>query len=281
MRSNPPKRAHGNLQAAIMVFAIFALAMLALAGANTTKAQPGSQGEDDILVFAASSLAPPLQQIAALYEAQKNIKLRFAFASSAALARQIEYGAPADLFITAHPLWLERLAARQQIDSNSARAIAGNRLVLARPAGSANSTANVRALLLAPDAGRIATGDPASVPLGMYARDSLRSLGLWEAVGPRLAPAANARAALLQVERGMVSLGILFASDVAGSSRVTIVAEIPAGSAGSAGSSGQIQYLAVLVGRAPDSETAAQFLLYLTSPEAQEVFLQRGFSAPE
>ncbi len=275
MRSNPPKRAHGNLQVAVMIFAV---AMLALAGANSVKAAPGSQGEDEILVFAASSLAPPLQQIATLYEAQSSVKLRFAFASSAALARQIEYGAPADLFITAHPLWLERLAAQHQIDSSSARAIAGNRLVLARPAGSASSAANVRALLLAPDAGRIATGDPASVPLGMYARSSLEALGLWQAVGPRLAPAANARAALLQVERGMVGLGILFASDAAGSDRVTIVAEIPPGPAGSGG---QIQYLAALVGQPPGSKTAAQFLLFLTSPEAQEVFLKQGFSAPE
>lgn len=272
MKGNPPKRAQRYLQVAIMMVAVI---MLALVGANSAGAAPGETGDDEILVFAASSLAPPLQQIARLYEEQSGVKLRFAFASSAALARQIEYGAPADLFITAHPLWLERLAALQRIDRAGTLAIAGNSLVLARPAGSANSTASVRALLLAPDAGRIATGDPGSVPLGMYARDSLKALGLWQAVGPRLAPAANARAALLQVERGLAGLGILFASDAAGSDRVTIVAEIPAGP------DGPIQYLAALVGRPPGSRAAERFFLYLTGPEAEEVFLQQGFSAPE
>lgn len=272
MKSNPPKRTQRYLQVAIMMVAVI---LHALVGANSAGAAPGETGDDEILVFAASSLAPPLQQIARLYEEQSGVKLRFAFASSAALARQIEYGAPADLFITAHPLWLERLAALQRIDRAGTLAIAGNSLVLARPAGSANSTASVRALLLAPDAGRIATGDPGSVPLGMYARDSLKALGLWQAVGPRLAPAANARAALLQVERGLAGLGILFASDAAGSDRVTIVAEIPAGL------DGPIQYLAALVGRPPGSRAAERFFLYLTGPEAEEVFLQQGFSAPE
>ena len=274
---------HSSLMQAYrhMLAAILMVALTVMVPANSAAAAPGKTGNDEILVFAASSLAPPLQQIARLYEERNGIKLRFAFASSAALARQIEYGAPADLFITAHPLWLERLAERQRIDMADVQAIAGNSLVLARPAASAHSTANIRTLLLAQDTGRIATGDPGSVPLGMYARSSLKALGLWETVGPRLAPAANARAALLQVERGLVGLGILFASDAAGSDRVTIIAEIPAGPAGSTGSDGQIQYLAVLVGQPPASKTAAQFLLYLTSPEAQEVFLKQGFSAPE
>ena len=194
-----PGMKHSSLMQAYrhMLAAILMVALTVMVPANSAAAAPGKTGNDEILVFAASSLAPPLQQIARLYEERNGIKLRFAFASSAALARQIEYGAPADLFITAHPLWLERLAERQRIDMVHVQAIAGNSLVLARPAASAHSTANIRALLLAQDTGRIATGDPGSVPLGMYARSSLQALGLWEAVGPRLAPAANARAALL------------------------------------------------------------------------------------
>lgn len=233
---------------------------------------------DEILVFAASSLAPPLEQIAALYGQKNSVELRFSFASSAALARQIEYGAPADLFITAHSRWLDKLSAKGRIDRTKIRAIAGNRLVLVRSGnhtGSETEGANeIRALLLAPDAGRIATGDPASVPLGLYARDSLVALGLWDRVGPRLAPAAHARAALLQVERGLATLGILFASDAAGSGKVTILAALPTNSYG------PINYLAVPVASGSGNNALAGFLEFLTSPEAEQVFLQQGFSPP-
>lgn len=271
MKFTPLTGARRSWQAAIIGVAA---AMLALAGAA-----PDKPNDKTILVFAASSLAPPLERIAALYQARSSVKLRFAFASSAALARQIEYGAPADIFITAHPLWLERLADQQMIDMAAVRAIAGNRLVLVRAGQASRETDDLRALLLKPGMGRIATGDPASVPLGIYVRDNLQGMGLWEVISPRLAPAANARAALLQVERGLAPLGILFASDAASSGDVTIVAEfLP-------GSDGPIQYLAAMIAGPTTSEAtgeaAADFLIYLTGPEATEIFLQTGFSAPE
>lgn len=271
MKVSPLTQARRCLQAALI---LVVAAMFALAGAKTGNAAP-SENSDEILVFAASSLAPPLERIAVLYKARSGVNLRFAFASSAALARQIEYGAPADLFITAHPLWLQRLAERQRINMAGVRVIAGNRLVLVRASRTSGETGDLRALLLDSGSGRIATGDPASVPLGMYARDSLQTMGLWEVVSTRLAPAANARAALLHVERGLAPLGILFASDAAGSGDVTILAEMPPGS------DGPIHYLAAPVPGSATSEAAADFLAYLTGPEATEIFLQAGFSAPE
>ena len=246
-----------------------------------------SSSDNEILVFAASSLAPPLTQIGIAFESRSGVTLRFAFASSAALARQIEYGAPAHLFITAHPQWLDRLAEKGRVDRVDARAIAGNRLVIAgfRPrfeAGhgdrfgqASTGITKILTLLLANDTDRIATGDPGSVPLGLYARDSLVALGLWEAVSPRLAPAANARSALLQVEQGLVPIGILFASDAAGSDRATILADMPAGSYG------PIRYLAVPINDAPGNDAALKFLDFLTSAEAAEIFTGHGFSPPE
>lgn len=234
-----------------------------------------SPDEEEILVFAASSLAPPLEQIAEIYQSQSDVTLRFSFASSAALARQIEYGAPAHLFITAHPQWLDRLAEKGRVDRIDVRAIAGNRLVIAGSKSTFADARDARTLLLAGSADRIATGDPGSVPLGLYARDSLVALGIWEAVSPRLAPAANARTALLQVEQGLVPIGILFASDAAGSDRATILADMPAGSYG------PIRYLAVPLNDAPGSDAALKFLDFLTSAEAAEIFAGNGFSPPK
>lgn len=249
------------------------LAVLVMLATGPASAAPANADNGEILVFAASSLAPPLEEIAALYEERGDGKLRFSFASSAALARQIEYGAPADLFITAHPLWLNRLLNAGRVDLAQVRIIAGNRLVIASPGQKTGETKDIRALLLT-GSGRIATGDPDSVPLGLYARQSLTALGLWEAVSPQLAPAANARAALLQVERGLASLGILFASDVVGSDRAIVVADMPAESYG------PINYLATpLINGEKSAETSA-FLSLLASGESLEIFLRHGFSVP-
>ncbi len=276
MRDSPTKRAPAWLLVATVMAVLVMLA--------ATPSRAADRDEVEIMIFAASSLAPPLEQIAALYQQRGGGKMRFAFASSAVLARQIEYGAPANLFITAHPLWLERLAQIGRVQIAAARAIAGNRLVLARTAARTGAvtveTEDIRTLLLASTAsssgtGRIATGDPGSVPLGMYARDSLTALGLWGAVGPRLAPAANARAALLQVERGLAALGILYASDVAGSGRAVVVGEMPAESYA------PIQYLAVPVGERAGRPGIGEILDLLASPEAVHIFRRHGFTPPD
>lgn len=256
-------------RARIPLIQAFLLAILMLsATAPSTSAAP----DEEILVFAASSLAPPLEQIATEYESQTGVKPRFAFGSSARLARQIEHGAPADLFITAHSLWLDRLAQKRRIDLAQVRIIAGNRLVIASAGSSPAHSGDIRALLLAEGSGRIATGDPNSVPLGLYARASLTAMGLWDSVSPRLAPAANARAALLQVERGQAPLGILFASDVAGSARAIIIAQMPADTYG------PIRYLAAPIIGADSDDIALNFLTFLSSPAASKVFLDHGFS---
>jgi molybdate transport system substrate-binding protein len=109
----------------------------------------------------------------------------------------------------------------------------------------------------------------------MYARDSLTALGLWEAVSPRLAPAANARAALLQVERGLATVGILYASDVAGSHRAVIVAEMPPHSYG------PIQYLAATVGDSAGRPGIDEILNFLDRPEAAQIFRRHGFTPPD
>lgn len=246
-----------------------------IAAALSATAEAEAAPEEEILVFAASSLAPPLEQIATDYESETGVKLRFAFGSSAKLSRQIEYGAPADLFITAHSLWLDGLLNAGRVDAARVRVIAGNRLVISSARSSPAYSGDIRAFLLADDEGRIATGDPDSVPLGLYARQSLSAMGLWDAVSPRLAPAPNARSALLQVERGQAPIGILFASDVAGSDRAILLAEIPAGSYG------PIRYVAAPIVGADSTDITLNLLAFLTSPQASQILLEHGFSAPD
>lgn len=222
---------------------------------------------EPVTVFAAASLAGVLPNILA---AAGLPPVRFSFAASSTLARQIEQGAPAQLLVSADELWMDHLQQRGRVQAATRRVVAGNRLVVVRPgAGAAQALESAAALHAALAAGRVATGDPAHVPVGRYAEAALRSLGLWSEVGPRLVRAENVRSALAFVERGEATAGIVYASDAVASTRVHVAARFPRRS------HPPIRYPAALVSGA--GVAAVQVLEALCTPAARGLWQQAGF----
>jgi molybdate transport system substrate-binding protein len=225
-----------------------------------------------LLVFAAASLTDAMREISAAYERTAHVEVRVSFDASSALARQIEEGARADVFFSADTDWMDYLQRRNLIEPGTRRNVLGNRLVLIAPARS-----DIR-LRIAPHfplaaalgSGRLATGDPDSVPVGRYARAALTTLGVWEEVAPRLARAENVRVALMYVARGEAPLGIVYASDAVIDQAVRVVDTFPAGT------HPPIVYpLALTKSARPE---AAAFAAFLASPEERPVFVRYGFT---
>ncbi|MGE0876848.1 MAG: molybdate ABC transporter substrate-binding protein [Burkholderiales bacterium] len=232
-----------------------------LASVAAAQAQP-------FIVFAAASLKNAMDEVAALSPAKPAV----AYAASSALARQIESGAPAQVFISADLAWMDYLDARKLLKAGTRRNLLGNTLALVAPAGN-TVTAVIRpgfALASLLGGGRLALGDPRHVPAGRYARTALEKLGVWDSVSARLAPAENVRVALALVARGEAPLGIVYSSDAASEPRVRVVATFPGDSLA------PIVYPAALTARATGD--AAAFLAMLASPPAREVFERHGFT---
>jgi molybdate transport system substrate-binding protein len=225
-----------------------------------------------IIVFAAASLTDVLQQIAPRYTESSGVQVKLSFAASSALAKQIESGARADVFFSADREWMDYLQQRSLIDAGTRRNLLGNTLVLIAPADSKVAMVLARdAPLLAAlgRSGRLATGDPDSVPAGRYARAALRSLNLWETLQPRLVGAENVRAALIYVARGEAPLGIVYSSDALVEPRVRVVATFPENAHPA------VTYPVAATQTA--GPTAHAFLDYLRSERAREAFIKAGF----
>jgi molybdate transport system substrate-binding protein len=225
-----------------------------------------------ITVYAAASLTDSVRQLGADFTRETGTPVKFSFAASSALARQIEAGAPADAFLSADTDWMDYLAARNLVQTATRRNILGNRLVLIAPAESklALKIEPHFAIRAALGAERLATGDPGSVPVGRYAHDALVSLGVWEQVADRLVRAENVRSALMFVARGEVPLGIVYETDAKLDPRVRIIDAFPASS------HAPIVYPAALTrDGAPD---AKRFLDYLRGAHARQVFGSFGFT---
>jgi molybdate transport system substrate-binding protein len=186
---------------------------------------------ETVTVFAAASLTDALSELGRRYEqAHPDVRVRFSFAASSAVARQIEAGAPADIFASANEEWMDYLAARELIVPDSRRVPIGNSLVLIAPLDAAIGAVAVdRHVDLAGllGEGRLAVGDPAYVPAGAYAEKALAFLGVWDAVAPRLARAESVRAAMALVARGEAPLGIVYATDAAIDAKVKVVGRFP------------------------------------------------------
>jgi molybdate transport system substrate-binding protein len=223
---------------------------------------------DEVVVFAAASLQGPLDQAVADWAAATGHQVTISYAGSAALARQIAAGAPADLFISAAPEWVDSLAADGLL-TGGPRVLFGNRLVLIAPAGEATGPGGLDAAAFG--TGLIATGHVASVPAGVYARAALESLGLWPALQDRIVQVDNVRVALALVARGEVERGIVYASDAASSPEVAVIAQFPAAS------HPPILYPAATVS---DSPLAPALLDHLAGPAALAIFLAAGFTPP-
>ena len=248
----------------------FLIAALLLAGSLHCAA-----AERVLTVFAASSLTDALGEVGETYTRRSGVRVRFSFAGSSVLARQIESGGPADAFISADREWMDYLARRDLIQPATRADIASNVLVLVSPADSrlALKIAPGFALAQALGAnGRLSIGDPQTVPAGRYARAALTSLGVWSSVSSRIIAADNVRTALNFVALGEAPLGIVYATDMRGNDKVRIVDTFPAGL------HEPITYPAAATKRG--GAQVQEFLRYLRGAEARAILLRHGFQIP-
>jgi molybdate transport system substrate-binding protein len=228
---------------------------------------------DEVTVFAAASLTNALSEVGQTFEQKEKGKVRFSFASSSTLAKQIENGAPAHLFLSADLDWMDYLAQRGLIVAGSRVDLLGNRLVMVAPEGSplkVDIKPGVDLLGLL-SGGLLATGDPDHVPAGKYARAALEKLGAWKGIEGRIARADSVRAALVLVERAESPLGIVYATDAAATPKVKVVGVFPEGS------HPPIVYPAALV-KGHDIPAARRLLEFLKSPDAKAIFEKHGFT---
>jgi molybdate transport system substrate-binding protein len=230
--------------------------------------------ERELTIFAAASLSDVLGEIAADWQVATGQRLVVAFAGSAALARQIEQGAPADLFVSADRAWMDYLAERGLIRAETRVDLLGNRLVLIAPSGEAASVEigpelDLPALL---GDGRLAMADVAAVPAGRYGRAALEALGLWAEVEHRLAQTENVRGALALVARGEAPLGIVYATDAAVEPAVEALGTFPLAS------HPPIAYPAAVTAEADAAAGPEAFLDHLRGGAAGAVFERFGFA---
>jgi molybdate transport system substrate-binding protein len=248
--------------------ALVATCALPLAGYAQQQAQDKS-----ILVFAAASMKNALDEVDAAFAKQTGIAVVASYDASSALMKQIEQGAPADVYISADQKWMDYGSQKQLIDDTTRGNLLGNTLVLIASKESNLSRVTIDANLdLAALAGaaRIATGDVRAVPVGIYAKEALQKLGLWEAVEPKLAMVGNVRAALVLVARGEAPLGIVYATDAKAEPAVKIVGAFPDDS------HQPIVYPVAATRKAKPAATL--YLSFLRSAAARATFERYGFS---
>ena len=227
-----------------------------------------AQAQDRLLVFAAASLKNALDQVAALQPAKPTLS----YGASSSLARQIENGAPADVFISADLDWMDYLDKKGWLVPGTRRNLLGNRLVLVAPASQPVklTPAPHFAISAALKNGRIALANPDSVPAGKYAKAAFESLGVWDQVAGRVAAADNVRAALALVARGETPLGVVYQTDANAEPKVMIAGTFPRDS------HPPIVYPVAEVKGAKAS--ARDFLELLAGPRARAVFERHGFT---
>jgi molybdate transport system substrate-binding protein len=262
---------HSHLIRTLLTTLLLAPALLCTAPATSLAQSPAGASPPDLIVLAASSLTDAMNEIGPAFTSATHRGVKLSYAASSALARQIEGGAPADVFVSADTEWMDYLQTRKLIDSGSRRNILGNRLVLISPADSTVSITIAPHFALAKllGDGRLATGNPDSVPVGKYAKEALTHLGVWSEVQDKVAAADNVRAALALVARGEAPLGIVYRTDALVEKKVRIVATFPESS------HGPITYPAATTLQARDG--AADFVKFLLSPPARTIFARYGF----
>lgn len=256
-----------RLTSAFRALALVLLPLL-VAACGAPSQQPRDQGGKGPVVLAAASLQEALTEVAGAWAGQGHPAPVLSFAGTSALARQVEQGAPADLFVSADEEWMDTLERQGLLRPGTRVDLLSNRLVLIVPAGSA--AAGLEDL----GDGRLALADPDSVPAGRYARAALEYLGEWSRVSARIAPAENVRAAMALVERGEAPLGIVYATDARASGKVRVVETLPAES------HPPIRYPAAILASSAHPEAAA-LRTFLASPEARRIFTRHGFGPAE
>jgi molybdate transport system substrate-binding protein len=240
-------------------------------GTSTGVTQAEEPEKPRLMVFAAASLTNVLGELAPAWEKRSGVTVKLSFAASSMLARQIEAGSNADVFISADQEWMDYLQARHLIAQASRVDIVRNRLVLIAPADS-KIVLEIRPgfdLAGALAGGRLSAGDPDTVPAGRYARSALMSLGVWDQVADRLVRADNVRSAMNFVSRGEASLGIVYATDAQIDHKVRVVATFPDNT------HAPITYPAAATVKA--GQKAADFLAFLRGNEAAALWKKYGF----
>ncbi len=229
--------------------------------------------DSDVLVFAAASLKTALDDVAREWRTTTGTRPVISYAGTSTLARQIVGGAPADMFVSANREWMDLLDGKGLIRRETRRDLVGNRLVLIAH-GPKAATVEIAGLGRRLRDGRLAMALVDAVPAGIYGRQALTALGIWDAVAPRVAQADNVRAALAFVARGEAPFGIVYATDAAASNAVSITAVFPPAS------HQPIVYPAAMT--AGDAGPAAEaFFAHLFSAPARLVFRRHGFAAVE
>jgi molybdate transport system substrate-binding protein len=225
---------------------------------------------DDILVSAAASLTDVLKEIAIAYRSQTQSTAHYAFGSSSALARQIEAGAPADIFFSADLETMDKLEKNGRLEPGTRKHLLSNQLVIIVPADSPITIGSARDLVN-PQVKRIALAEPSSVPVGVYSRKYLEAEGLWNKVKAKVVPVLDVRAALSSVESGNVEAGFVYKTDAANSSKVTSVFEVPIEKGP------KIIYPVAILRESRKKAAARNFLNLLISPFGQSVLKKHEF----
>lgn len=235
----------------------------------------GHAAERVVTVFAAASMSDALEEVGRAWTAAAGVPLRFSFASTATLARQIESGAPAGVFVSADQEWMDYLAGRNLIQPATRTDVVTNTLVLVAPADSRVQLQIAPRFAVAQTLGRngrLAIADPASVPAGRYAQAALTALGVWDDLTRRIVAADNVRTALNFVALGEAPLGIVYGSDAHAHAKVRVIDTFPADT------HPPIRYPAAATRRA--SAEAVAFVRFLGGEEAQRIFRRHGFGIP-
>lgn len=247
----------------IRYFAFLGLGLALLAGRPALA--------DNLTVFAAASLKNALDDIGAKWKESGGATMAASYASSSTLAKQIEQGAPADVFISADQQWMDYVEKKSLVAQP--HDLLGNRLVLIAGKDS-KATLKIEPgakLAEAVGDGRLAVGDPTNVPAGIYAKQALTNLRLWDSVQAKLAPAADVRAALTLVSRGEAPLGIVYETDAKVDANVRVVSVFPDDS------HKPIVYPVAVV-KTSKNPDAARFVAFLSGPAAKEIFVKYGFT---
>jgi molybdate transport system substrate-binding protein len=224
----------------------------------------------EVTVFAAASLTDALKEIATAYESATGDKVLFNFSASSILARQIQEGAPADLFFSADEAKMDGLEKSGLVAKGTRRSLLSNTLVIVVPVDSALKIASP-ADLATPKVRVLALAEPQSVPAGIYAKEWLKSQKLWSRVIDKVVPTENVRAALAGVESGNADAAIVYKTDAGISKKVKIAYEVPAASGP------KISYPLAVIADSKHQEAARRLLAYLESPPALAVFRRFGF----
>ncbi|MCA1908060.1 MAG: molybdate ABC transporter substrate-binding protein [Magnetospirillum sp.] len=228
---------------------------------------------EEVVVFAAASLTNALNEVGAAFAAQTGHTLKPSYAASSALAKQVEQGAPAHVFASADLKWMDYLVGQKLVNADTRFNLLGNTLVLVAPVDAPTTRVEIGPktdIAALAGTGRIATGNPDSVPVGLYFKQAMQRSGQWDAVRPKIASTDSVRAALAFVERGEVPYGVVYATDAAVSKKVKVVGVFP-----DTLHDPIVYPFALVAGK--ESPAAKALLDFVRSPGAKGIFVKHGF----